>query len=409
MTEKRARIRSYRHALAFIAVTVSCAIQPVMAAEPGLSPARQALKADRFDEAIEIARRDIAASTDDATAWWTLGQALEARGRYHEALDVFRWGARSDGDLRIRFEVASARIEALLGESEAAQARLQLVLRYYDANPDSLVSEELAAVAEAARQLADGDAALYHRSLRIYEASMAANPDNLDARVALGDLLLDRYNSEEALALYREVLDRDPRHPKALLGLARSRHFDHSRDALETVERVLALRPNWVDALVFQALLKVELEEYDAALAGVSRALEVNPVSPEAWTLRAAVYFLRDDRDAFEEAETAVLRETPGYAEHHVTLARIAAQNRRYSEAVKFARRAIVRHSESWRARGILGINRLRMGQIETGRRNLETAFEGDPFDVWVRNTLDLLDRMRGYQSVRRGQFPPGW
>ena len=41
---------------------------------------------------------------------------------------------------------------------------------------------------------------------------------------------------------------------------------------------------------------------------------------------------------------------------------------------------------------GMLGNNQLRMGQISEGRASLENSFKGDPYSVWVKNTLDLLD-----------------
>src|SRR5690606_17034829 len=53
---------------------------------------------------------------------------------------------------------------------------------------------------------------------------------------------------------------------------------------------------------------------------------------------------------------------------------------------------------------GLLGINELRIGEIEAGREHLETAFAGDPYDVWIKNTLDLLDtfaRFREFQTPR--------
>ena len=36
----------------------------------------------------------------------------------------------------------------------------------------------------------------------------------------------------------------------------------------------------------------------------------------------------------------------------------------------------------------------LRLGQMEAGRAAVEKAFKGDPFNVWAKNTLDLLDSM---------------
>ena len=45
------------------------------------------------------------------------------------------------------------------------------------------------------------------------------------------------------------------------------------------------------------------------------------------------------------------------------------------------------------------------VGDIEGGRQSLETSFGGDPYNVWVLNTLDLLDTFDQYRVVRTDNF----
>src|SRR5690606_33348876 len=47
----------------------------------------------------------------------------------------------------------------------------------------------------------------------------------------------------------------------------------------------------------------------------------------------------------------------------------------------------------------------LRIGEIEAGRESLERAFAGDPYDVWIKNTLDLLDTFERYREVPSERF----
>jgi tetratricopeptide (TPR) repeat protein len=42
---------------------------------------------------------------------------------------------------------------------------------------------------------------------------------------------------------------------------------------------------------------------------------------------------------------------------------------------------------------------------VAEGRAELERAFAGDPYNVWAKNTLDLLDSMRDFTDTLRGQF----
>ncbi|MEJ7709596.1 MAG: hypothetical protein WKF84_06985 [Pyrinomonadaceae bacterium] len=47
----------------------------------------------------------------------------------------------------------------------------------------------------------------------------------------------------------------------------------------------------------------------------------------------------------------------------------------------------------------------MRTGRIGEGRAAIEAAFEGDPFNIWAKNTLDLLDTIKDYKEVREGDF----
>jgi cellulose synthase operon protein C len=61
--------------------------------------------------------------------------------------------------------------------------------------------------------------------------------------------------------------------------------------------------------------------------------------------------------------------------------------------------------SLSWAAWGVLALNQLRMGEMADGRANLDRAFRGDPFNVWFKNTLDLLDSLERYEERTVGPF----
>ena len=86
-------------------------------------------------------------------------------------------------------------------------------------------------------------------------------------------------------------------------------------------------------------------------------------------------------------------------------MAELAARGRRYSQAAGYASRAVEMDSLSWRGYGLLGMNQLRIGQIEEGKRNLEISFEGDPYNPWNKNTLDLVDTFANYRTIQSGNF----
>ncbi|MDH3859532.1 MAG: hypothetical protein OEV07_16175, partial [Gammaproteobacteria bacterium] len=54
---------------------------------------------------------------------------------------------------------------------------------------------------------------------------------------------------------------------------------------------------------------------------------------------------------------------------------------------------------------GLLGMNQLRLGLISEGRANLERSFSGDPYNIWIKNTLQLADSFNDYVQITEGQF----
>jgi tetratricopeptide (TPR) repeat protein len=201
------------------------------------------------------------------------------------------------------------------------------------------------------------------------------------------------------------VLARNPNHPEALLALAKVQRFDGSPAARELVDRALAVNPNLVAARVFSVQLLLELEQFAAARDEAERALQVDPTSLDALSVLAAAHYLADDREAFAAAERRVLEANPRHADLYNVLSEACVQNRLYSAARDFARRATTLDPKSWRGWSELGMNQLRQGEMADGRRSLETAFAGDPYNVWIKNTLDLLDTLDGYRVVPWGRF----
>jgi len=241
--------------------------------------------------------------------------------------------------------------------------------------------------------------------VRAYEEALAAEPSALEPRLRMADLFLAKYDGGEAQSLYGEVLAVNPRHAEALTGMARARRFEGSSDALELVERALETNPASPGGRTLAALLQLELGEIDAALEEADRALAVNPRFRPARAVKAAAYALRDDRSAYEAELARASELDPTLDGFHTTIAELAVRRARYREAVDQAQRAVALDSTAWEAWSLLGMNQLRVGRVEEARRSLERAFEGDPYNVWTKNSLDLLDRLAEFETVRTDRF----
>jgi len=357
----------------------------------------------RYAEAEQRLRAFLTAHPDARALWLPLGDVLRDRGRLADAEQAYgRAAVRGPDSLAAALRLAE--LKERRGDWTAARRDYRRFITAYNA-ATRLSSEELAAVARAVRQLGREDPQVFKDALRAYDEAVRADSGNLDARVEQGDLFLDKYNGTEARATYEGVLKINPNHPGAILGLARAAQFEGNPEAWSHVRKSLEVNPSYVPALVFAAQLELEREAHNAARERVAQALEVNPTSLEAWSLMAATRWLQGDSSGFQEATARIGGMTPRYASLYTTLADLAGRTRRYQRALDFARQAVALDSASWRGWGLVGVNQLRLGQVTQARKSLETAFAGDPYDVWTKNTLDLLDQLDRFEGANTTRF----
>jgi len=334
-----------------------------------------------------------------------LGDLLRVRGRLAEAESAYARAttARTSDSLTATLRLGEVRLER--GDRAGATRIFDRFIDIYNQRQSRLTSAELLAVARACRHLGASDPQLFKDALRAYDAAIAADSGNVDARVELGEMFLEKYNGPDARQMLAGVLRENPFQPRALLGMARALAFDGSPGADSLVKQSLAVNDRLVDARLMLARLRLDSEDYDDAEREATRALDTDPGSPVAHALIAASRYMRDDRKGFEEASRRALERDPRSTVLHTTLAEVASRNRRYLAAVDFSRRAVMLDSASSLAQGSLGMNALRVGQFDTARVHLDRAFARDPYHVWIKNTLDLLDTFGEYRETRTARF----
>jgi len=357
-----------------------------------------------YRPALEIGRAELDAAPDETRLLQLVGEIeletgdLDAAGiRFRRAIEV-----GTDAALMSRLRLAEVHLQR--GETRPAEDLWRQIRALYRSR-GGLRAQELRAVAGATRKLGKFDPQLFKEAVRIYDDLLRRDPGDLEAGIALGELLLEKYNNQEALQTFRQVLSRDERHPRALLGLARSQHFDYSSEAVTSTLHALSINPNLVPARVLLARLFIELEQYADAKQEIELALQVNPRSLEALAALAVIHRLQQNQQGFERVEAHILELNPGYAELYTLLAEMAVQNRLYREAEGFAGHAVELDPQSWRGYGLLGMNQLRLGRMQAGRENLEQSFAGDPYNVWISNTLQLADSLDDYLEIDQGRF----
>jgi tetratricopeptide (TPR) repeat protein len=291
------------------------------------------------------------------------------------------------------------------GERAAAMREFDHFIDVYNQRGASLTSRELTAVGIACRYLGEDNPELFKDALKAFDEAIARDTSNLEPRILEAELFLDKYNDADAQKAIAAVLARNPSAPRALLAKARRLANDGEPGALDALRKALDADPQLVDAHVFMARIRLEAEDLKAATDAANRALAVDPAYSPALAVLAAARLLADDSAGFADAERRALARNPHDGDFFATLGEVMARNRYYSRATTFARQGVQRDPKSWRSHGVLGLNLLRTGKIADGRRELERAFAGDPYDVQIKNTLDLLDTFKDYTEVRAPHF----
>ena len=305
---------------------------------------------------------------------------------------------------RFASEIGAAEASATRGDRQDAVARARRITTSYE-QQGARSSNEHAAAGRAYVLLGNGNAGAVRSALAAFDRAVAADSGNLEAQRRIGALFLEKYNAPEARASYELVLKRAPTDVEALLGLARVEEFEGKGSAMTTARKALAAAPAHPEALTYIARLHLDAEAFDSANALAERAIRADSTRMDGWSVLGASAWLTGDSVTYRRALRAATALQPQPSAFLAGLAEAAVRQRRYAEAVRLAAEAVRLDSASAHALGVLGTNQLRLGDMSGGRASVERAFALDPFNLWHKNTLDLLDKMRRFRTVTRGRF----
>jgi len=373
-----------------------------LSSQDGASPAarvRALAETGRLEEA------ETAARAGGVALAVPLGEVLVLRGRFGAADSAFSAAVRAGSTDRRTAEVALAELSVRRGDAATAERRADALIAAYGRDGATWGAEDHTAAGRAYVVLGANDPQAFKAALRAFDAAVALDSAAVEPRIRLGDLFLNKYNAPDARASYRDALKVAPNHPRALLGLARVLAFEGSPETTAAVRASLAANAALAPAHVVLGRLYLDAEEYDSAAGAAARALAVDSTSIEAWALLGATAVLRGDSAAFSRARAQASAVHPRPALFYSEIAEAAARHRRYAEAARLGREGVALDSTVAPALGVLGINQLRLGDIDGGRALLERAFVKDPYHIWYKNTLDLLDQLQTFKTIETRRF----
>ena len=117
----------------------------------------------------------------------------------------------------------------------------------------------------------------HQAALEKFQAIVAANPDDVDARMWIARLYRSLGEPDRAIAIYQSVLATNPQHGEALLGLADTLvGRDRLTEAADALSRAEALSPENAQVLAAQGRLHAAQGRHTLALAYYERAITLD-------------------------------------------------------------------------------------------------------------------------------------
>lgn len=233
----------------------------------------------------------------------------------------------------------------------------------------------------------------------LFQTAVETAPEDPLVRLRWGELFLETYQYQEALDLFDEALNLDPNNAWAHVGAAAALQGGGGGEGiaahLDAVQENFAAPPGAVLRVqIMQLRRRMEQDQYQEAEELLEEIRELaedeNLATMEVSALEAALSFLqREDPAPFIQAS---LDESPAYGDAYAIPGYFATIVRRYQESAEFYQQAVRIQPNHWVAHMELGQNLLRLNRISEGMAHVQTAYEGDPFNPKVINTLRLLD-----------------
>ncbi len=330
-----------------------------------------------YEGAVQANRAAMKIEDEYPRAAWQLGQALERLGRTKEAIEAYRV-----------FE------DRMTGTQlpDDAERLTYLGLGFY--RYSVLKSKNLV-----------------QRTRHVLNEAYGTAVDYIDARywparLAAGNLLLEKHNLPDAREEFGKVLAQNPYAADAMVGLGRSHLEEWEFDQCEQqASAALEVNANHVGAIVLLANLRMTERKYEEAATLAERALAVNPRYEEALGVLAAAKTRLGDAKSAEELASRVRAFNPEPAKFHFALGEWLSAGRQFAEARGHFEKAIEIAPYWPEPRTSLGQLYMETGDEADARKMLESSFELDGFNQHTFNVLGLLDQVDKFSQIESDHF----
>jgi tetratricopeptide (TPR) repeat protein len=381
-----------RALLLVLAIVLTAGLAPLVTAEQqSVAAARQAAERSwlggRYDEIDTVAQ---AFPKDEAIAVFH-ALSVAARGDQARAKAILKPFATANPGGDAALELGLLQLGA--GRRTEGRQTLTLVLMADARNPTARDYLRGARASRAMHRVDDADS-FFKDAIRLAPADVKLNTE-------WGDFFVENHANGEAAKSYQEALKVSPDFAPALVGMGKALADENPGQAAMFAQQALKQNPNNADAHLLLAEMAIYQDKKSDARESIERVLKLNPRHLEALAMKAALAYVDGDTEQYTRTVAEALTVNPLYGEVHRIVGSITAHYYRFDEAVEHTRKALAVDRENFRAMADLGQQLMRTGDERNARRNLETAFRIDRWDVMTYNLLGVLDKLDTFDTLK--------
>ena len=324
------------------------------------------------------------------------GLLLESMGQYREAETAYRASAEIKQDLW-RNILMVAELFTNTGREQQADDLYNYIYRTFK-NNEFRTAEEFGLAGRAASRIGE-----FRDANSAFRTAHQLEPNHIRNLYWWAELFREKYNDADAQRTYDEAIAANPEYALTYVGYAKSVNSFAKKE--ELAELALEKNPNSVEARDILAGLSILDGLLEQAATLLNDALAINPSSIETLAHLATVHFLRGEQALFDEIEARALAINPHSSQFYTTLAQNCELKFRYPDAVTFGEKAVQINRRDPNAYAQLGSSLLRLGRSQEARRFLDFSFEQDPYNLFVGNTLTLIDEYADFALLESEHF----
>ncbi len=323
------------------------------------------------------------------------GEAYLAEKKYQEASLEFRgalqiddklaaahWGLARAYEALERFpEMIDELQKAVAGDPNNVDARIKLGNYYLVA---SKKNPEVIAMAE-----------------NLANEILQKDPNNIEGHVLMGSILFAQNKKEEALAKLNHAISLDPNRIESYLGLARFYIVTQEpAKAEELFKRAISINPNSPLGHTEYGKYLVQTNRLPEAEAELRKAVELGPTDRNARFVLASFYLVNKQLDKAEEQYKAMADLEKDKPESQAVLADFYSSINRLDEAIKIYQAVLAKSPDYMQGRYRLAEIMLMRGDTQGASAQVDEALKKEQKD---RQALLLRARIRAHGGQTDG------